>query len=243
MTLRTEVFTLFPEMIDDYVGRSILGRAIGAGNLEVHCHDLRLATVDVHRTVDDSPFGGGAGMVLMPEPVFAAVETVSPVRPLILLGPGGRQFDQGVATELAALDGFSLLCGRYEGVDERIRTDLCDDEISIGDYVLAGGELAALVVIEAVARLQPGVLGNDASALDESHSAGLLEHPHFTRPADFRGLEVPDVLRSGDHARVGRWRRATSLARTIALRPDLIDRRGGVSDEERELLAEFGLDA
>ncbi|MDP7549950.1 MAG: tRNA (guanosine(37)-N1)-methyltransferase TrmD [Acidimicrobiales bacterium] len=243
MTLRTEVFTLFPEMIDDYVGRSILGRAIGAGNLEVHCHDLRLATVDVHRTVDDSPFGGGAGMVLMPEPVFAAVETVSPVRPLILLGPGGRQFDQGVATELAALDGFSLLCGRYEGVDERIRTDLCDDEISIGDYVLAGGELAALVVIEAVARLQPGVLGNDESALDESHSAGLLEHPHFTRPADFRGLEVPDVLRSGDHARVGRWRRATSLARTIALRPDLIDRRGGVSDEERELLAEFGLDA
>jgi len=241
--LRTEVFTLFPEMIDDYVGRSILGRAIGAGNLEVHCHDLRLATVDVHRTVDDSPFGGGAGMVLMPEPVFAAVETVSPVRPLILLGPGGRQFDQGVATELAALDGFSLLCGRYEGVDERIRTDLCDDEISIGDYVLAGGELAALVVIEAVARLQPGVLGNDESALDESHSAGLLEHPHFTRPADFRGLEVPDVLRSGDHARVGRWRRATSLARTIALRPDLIDRRGGVSDEERELLAEFGLDA
>ena len=243
MTLRTEVFTLFPEMIDDYVGRSILGRAIGAGNLEVHCHDLRLATVDVHRTVDDSPFGGGAGMVLMPEPVFAAVETVSPVRPLILLGPGGRQFDQGVATELAALDGFSLLCGRYEGVDERIRTDLCDDEISIGDYVLAGGELAALVVIEAVARLQPGVLGNDESALDESHSVGLLEHPHFTRPADFRGLEVPDVLRSGDHARVGRWRRATSLARTIALRPDLIDRRGGVSDEERELLAEFGLDA
>jgi|TARA_B100001971_G_C18212932_1_gene551924 tRNA (guanine37-N1)-methyltransferase len=243
VTLRTEVFTLFPEMIDDYVGRSILGRAIGAGNLEVHCHDLRLATVDVHRTVDDSPFGGGAGMVLMPEPVFAAVETVSPVRPLILLGPGGRQFDQGVATELAALDGFSLLCGRYEGVDERIRTDLCDDEISIGDYVLAGGELAALVVIEAVARLQPGVLGNDESALDESHSAGLLEHPHFTRPADFRGLEVPDVLRSGDHARVGRWRRATSLARTIALRPDLIDRRGGVSDEERELLAEFGLDA
>ncbi len=243
MTLRTEVFTLFPEMIDDYVGRSILGRAIGAGNLEVHCHDLRLATVDVHRTVDDSPFGGGAGMVLMPEPVFAAVETVSPVRPLILLGPGGRRFDQGVATELAALDGFSLLCGRYEGVDERISTDLCDDEISVGDYVLAGGELAALVVIEAVARLQPGVLGNDASALDESHSAGLLEHPHFTRPADFRGLEVPDVLRSGDHARVGRWRRAASLARTIALRPDLIDRRGGVSDDEQALLAEFGLDA
>ena len=138
MTVRTEVFTLFPEMIDDYVGRSILGRAIDAGNLEVCCHDLRLATVDVHRTVDDSPFGGGAGMVLMPEPVFAAVEAVSPVRPLILLGPGGRQFDQGVATELADLDGFSLLCGRYEGVDERIRTDLCDDEISVGDYVLAG---------------------------------------------------------------------------------------------------------
>ena len=239
--MHTEVFTLFPEMIDDYLGRSILGRAIDTGNLKVRCHDLRLATEDTHRTVDDSPFGGGAGMVLMPEPVFAAVEAVSPVRPLILLGPGGRQFNQEIATELAAFDGFSLLCGRYEGVDERIRTGLCDDEISVGDFVLAGGELAALVVVETVARLQPGVLGNDESALSESHTEGLLEHPHYTRPANFRGLEVPDVLRSGDHARIGRWRRAASLAKTIAARPDLITKRGGISDEEQALLAEFDL--
>lgn len=238
--MRVEVFTLFPEMIDDYVGLSLLGRAIASGSLEVVSHDLRLATTDVHRTVDDSPFGGGAGMVLMPEPVFAAVEAVAPPRPLILLGPGGRTFDQGVASELSALEGFSLLCGRYEGVDERIRTDLCDDEISIGDYVLAGGELAALAVIETVARLQDGVLGNEESVLEESHAAGLLEYPHYTRPADFRGLEVPEVLRSGDHDRVRRWRLAASLARTIVNRPDMIDQRGGLSDGERQLLEEFG---
>jgi len=238
--VRVEVFTLFPEMIDDYVGLSLLGRAIASGSLEVVSHDLRLATSDVHRTVDDSPFGGGAGMVLMPEPVFAAVEAVAPPRPLILLGPGGRTFDQGVASELSALEGFSLVCGRYEGVDERIRTDLCDDEISIGDYVLAGGELAALAVIETVARLQDGVLGNEESVLEESHAAGLLEYPHYTRPADFRGLEVPEVLRSGDHDRVRRWRLAASLARTIVNRPDMIDQRGGLSDGERQLLEEFG---
>ena len=238
--MRVEVFTLFPEMIDDYVGLSLLGRAIASGSLEVVSHDLRLATSDVHRTVDDSPFGGGAGMVLMPEPVFAAVEAVAPPRPLILLGPGGRTFDQGVASELSALEGFSLVCGRYEGVDERIRTDLCDDEISIGDYVLAGGELAALAVIETVARLQDGVLGNEESVLEESHAAGLLEYPHYTQPADFRGLEVPEVLRSGDHDRVRRWRLAASLARTIVNRPDMIDQRGGLSDGERQLLEEFG---
>ena len=222
------------------MGRSILGRAVAAGHLDIRSHDLRMATDDVHRTVDDSPFGGGAGMVLMPEPVFAAVEAVSPPRPLILLGPGGRKFDQGVVAELAALDGFSLLCGRYEGVDERIRTDLCDDEVSIGDFVLAGGELAALVVIEAVARLHPGVLGNQESTLDESFGSGLLEHPQYTRPAEFRGLHVPEVLRSGDHGRIARWRRANSLARTLDRRPDLIERRGGLTDEDQALLDEFG---
>ena len=222
------------------MGRSILGRAVAAGHLDIRSHDLRMATDDVHRTVDDSPFGGGAGMVLMPEPVFAAVEAVSPPRPLILLGPGGRKFDQGVVAELAALDGFSLLCGRYEGVDERIRTDLCDDEVSIGDFVLAGGELAALVVIEAVARLHPGVLGNQESTLDESFGFGLLEHPQYTRPAEFRGLHVPEVLRSGDHGRIARWRRASSLARTLDRRPDLIERRGGLTDEDQALLDEFG---
>tara|TARA_B100000953_G_scaffold119545_1_gene98428 strand:- start:80 stop:814 length:735 start_codon:yes stop_codon:yes gene_type:complete len=242
MTLRVDVFTIFPGMVEAYAGESILGRAGVAGHLDVRAHDLRLATEDIHRTIDDSPFGGGAGMVMMPEPVFAAVEAVDPPRPLILLGPGGRRFDQSVAAELAALDGFSLLCGRYEGVDERIRTGLCDDEVSLGDFVLAGGELAALAIMEAVARLRPGVLGNEASPDDESFADGLLEYPHYTRPADFRGMEVPEVLRSGDHGRVARWRRAGALVRTLALRPDLIERRGGFTNDDRALLEEFGLD-
>ena len=241
MTLRVDVLTLFPGIVVRYAAESILGRASSSGHLGLRVHDLRLATSDVHRTVDDSPFGGGAGMVLMPEPVFAAVEAVEPPRPLILMGPAGRRFDQSVAVELAALDGFSLLCGRYEGVDERIRTGLCDDEISLGDFVLAGGELAALVVIEAVARLRPGVLGNATSPEEESFSEGLLEYPHFTRPADFRGMEVPEVLRSGDHARVARWRRASSLARTMQLRPDMMAARGGLSEKDRDLLEEFDL--
>ena len=240
MTLRVDVFTIFPGMVEAYAGESILGRAGVAGHLDVRAHDLRLATEDVHRTIDDSPFGGGAGMVMMPEPVFAAVEAVDPPRPLILLGPGGRRFDQSVAAELAALDGFSLLCGRYEGVDERIRTGLCDDEVSLGDFVLAGGELAALAIMEAVARLRPGVLGNEASPDDESFADGLLEYPHYTRPADFRGMEVPEVLRSGDHGRVARWRRAGALVRTLALRPDLIEHRGGLTDADQALLEEFG---
>jgi len=242
VTLRVDVFTIFPGVVEAYAGESILGRAGVAGHLDVRAHDLRLATEDVHRTIDDSPFGGGAGMVMMPEPVFAAVEAVDPPRPLILLGPGGRRFDQSVAAELAALDGFSLLCGRYEGVDERIRTGLCDDEVSLGDFVLAGGELAALAIMEAVARLRPGVLGNEASPDDESFADGLLEYPHYTRPADFRGMEVPEVLRSGDHGRVARWRRAGALVRTLALRPDLIERRGGLTNDDRALLEEFGLD-
>ena len=240
MTLRVDVFTIFPGMVEAYAGESILGRAGVAGHLDVRAHDLRLATEDAHRTIDDSPFGGGAGRVMMPEPVFAAVEAVDPPRPLILLGPGGRRFDQSVAAELAALDGFSLLCGRYEGVDERIRTGLCDDEVSLGDFVLAGGELAALAIMEAVARLRPGVLGNEASPDDESFADGLLEYPHYTRPADFRGMEVPEVLRSGDHGRVARWRRAGALVRTLALRPDLIERRGGLTEADQALLEEFG---
>ena len=240
MTLRVDVFTIFPGMVEAYAGESILGRAGVAGHLDVRAHDLRLATEDAHRTIDDSPFGGGAGMVMMPEPVFAAVEAVDPPRPLILLGPGGRRFDQSVAAELAARDGFSLLCGRYEGVDERIRTGLCDDEVSLGDFVLAGGELAALAIMEAVARLRPGVLGNEASPDDESFADGLLEYPHYTRPADFRGMEVPEVLRSGDHGRVARWRRAGALVRTLALRPDLIERRGGLTEADQVLLEEFG---
>ena len=241
--MRVEVFTIFPEMVSDYAERSILGRATQASLLELLVHDLRAATSDVHRSVDDAPFGGGAGMVLMPEPVFTAVESARAVRPLFLLGPAGRQFDHSVAAELAELDGFSLLCGRYEGVDDRIRTDLCDGELSIGDFVLAGGELAALMVIEAVARLLPGVLGNEESTGDESFTDGLLEYPQFTRPAEFRGLEVPEVLRSGDHKQVERWRRAAALSRTLVARPDLMEHRGGLSDDDRALLAEFGFDS
>ena len=181
-------------------------------------------------------------MVLRPEPIFASVEAADPPRPLLLLGPGGRRLDQARARELADSGGFSLLCGRYEGVDERVRTGLCDGELSIGDYVLGGGEVAAMVVLEAVGRLVPGVMGNDASAGDESFSDGLLEYPQWTRPAEFRSMEVPEVLRSGDHERVWRWRRAQSLRRTLADRPDLIEARGGLDDAERALLDEFGDD-
>jgi len=238
--MKVDVFSIFPEMITDYTKQSILGRSIESGLIDISVHDLRLATSDKHRTIDDSPFGGGAGMVMMPEPVFKAVDEVDPQRPLILLGPSGRKFDQKLAHELASLEGFSFLCGRYEGVDERIRTDLCDDEISIGDFVLAGGELAALMIIEAVARLKPGVLGNESSATEESFSEGLLEYPHFTRPSDFRDLGVPEVLLSGDHAKIERWRKAASIAKTLSLRPDLIEARGGLSGDENKLLEEFG---
>lgn len=180
-------------------------------------------------------------MVLKPEPVFDTVDRVQPQRPLIYLTPAGRTFRQVDARKLAAGEGFSLLCGRFEGVDERIRDELIDDELSIGDYVLAGGEVAAAVVIEAVGRLVPGVLGNQESVAEESFSDGLLEYPHYTRPASFRDMEIPDVLKSGNHALIARWRLAQSLARTIRIRPDLIEARGGLSDNDRAVLAEFGL--
>jgi tRNA (guanine37-N1)-methyltransferase len=241
--MRIDVFTIFPDMVGDFASRSLLGKAREGGIVDVRVHDLRSGAHDPHRSVDDSPFGGGAGMVLMPEPLFAAVEAVEPPRPLLYLSPAGRRFDQTVARELAAADGFSLLCGRYEGVDERVREHLVDGELSIGDYVLGGGEVAAMVVLEAVARLVPGVMGNQASADDESFSDGLLEYPHYTRPAEFRGWAVPEVLRSGDHAKVARWRRAQALARTIRHRPDLIEARGGLTDADRSLLAEHGLGA
>jgi tRNA (guanine37-N1)-methyltransferase len=239
--MRIDVFTIFPDLVRDFAAGSLLGRAQQAGILDLRVHDLRSETTDPHRKVDDAPFGGGAGMVLMPEPVFAAVEAVDPPRPLLYLGPAGRPLDQAWARELSAGEGFSLLCGRYEGVDERVREHLVDGEVSIGDYVLGGGEVAALVVLEAVGRLVPGVMGNDTSGDDESFSAGLLEHPHYTRPAEFRGWAVPDVLRSGDHGRVARWRQAQSLARTRRDRPDLLERRGGLTDDEVRLLAEFDL--
>jgi tRNA (guanine37-N1)-methyltransferase len=240
--VRIDVFTIFPDLIGDFAGRSLLGRARDAGLLDLRVHDLRAVTTDPHRSVDDAPFGGGAGMVLMPEPLFAAVEAVDPPRPLLLLDAGGRRFDQGVAEELAAREGFSMLCGRYEGVDQRVHEALVDGALSIGDYILSGGEVAALVVLEAVGRLVPGVMGNALSATDESFADDLLEHPQYTRPAAFRGMSVPEVLTSGDHGRVDRWRRAQSLLRTIRLRPDLIVTRGGLSAEDRLLLDEFDLD-
>ncbi len=242
--MRVDVFTIFPDLLEHYCRGSLLGRARHQGLLDLRVHDLRAGAGDPRRSVDDAPFGGGAGMVLAAPPVFAAVEAVAPPRPLYLLGPGGRRLDQRLVEGLLSTGdgpeaGFSLLCGRYEGVDQRVADHLVDGELSVGDYVLGGGELAALVVVEAVARLVPGVMGNDASALDESFSSGLLEYPQYTRPALFRGWAVPDVLLSGDHGRIARFRRASALRRTLELRPDLVDAAGGLADDDRRLLEEF----
>jgi tRNA (guanine37-N1)-methyltransferase len=243
MSLRVDVFTIFPGAVEAFAAESLLGRARREGLLDLRAHDLRDWTSDAHRSVDDTPFGGGAGMVMTPEPIFRAVEDVDPLRPLFLLGPGGRRLDQSLARPRAAGEGFSLLGGRDEGVDARVADHLSDDELSIGAYVLNGGEVAALVVLEAVARLVPGVMGNEVSGAEESFGEDLLlEHPQYTRPASFRGWDVPDVLRSGDHGRIARWRRAMALARTIERRPDLLDARGGLSAEELATLErELGL--
>ncbi len=242
MTLRVDVLTLFPEAITGYASTSVIGRAAERDRWRLRVFDLRDQTDDVHRTVDDTPYGGGAGMVMRAEPILRTVEaTPDLARPLIALTPSGRRFSHAVASELASGTGFSLLCGRYEGFDQRAIDLVVDDELSVGDFVLAGGELAALCVIESVVRLLPGALGNDASSLDESFVDGLLEYPQYTKPAEVRGLAVPDVLRSGDHARIARWRRAQALARTLERRPDLIRARGGLSDEDRAVLAEFAL--
>jgi tRNA (guanine37-N1)-methyltransferase len=236
--MRIDVFTAFPEYFDTPLRASLLGRARERSLLDLRVHDLREFATDRHRSLDDAPFGGGAGMVMLPEPLFAAVESVEPPRPLLLLSAAGAVFSQARAAELASTPGFSLLCGRYEGVDQRVADHLADGEVSIGDYVTAGGEVAALVVIEAVTRLVPGVMGNAASGDDESHVDGLLEYPQYTRPAEFRGWSVPEVVRSGDHARVARWRRAQMLHRTRARRPDLlVDRPPSEADEAA--LAEF----
>jgi tRNA (guanine37-N1)-methyltransferase len=235
--MRVDVFTIFPEYVDGPLSLALVGKARTAGILDLRLHDPRDATSDPHRSIDDRPFGGGAGMVLMPGPLFASVEAVQPQRPLLLLSASGRPFDQGVARELAASDGFSLICGRYEGVDQLVADHLCDGELSVGEFVLSGGEAAALVVIEAVARLLPGVMGNEASAADESFSNGLLEYPQYTQPADFRGWTVPEILRSGDHGRVERWRRAQALRRTLERRPAL--HPAPLSAEEEALLREF----
>jgi tRNA (guanine37-N1)-methyltransferase len=240
--MRIDIFSIFPGYFDGPFDASLLGRAREAGLVDLRLHDPRDHTDDRHRTVDDAPYGGGVGMVMMPGPLFASFESADAPRPLLLLSAGGRRFDQSVARELAEMDGFSLMCGRYEGVDQRVAEHLCDGELAIGDYVLAGGEAAALVVVDAVTRLVPGVMGNECSGDEESFSGGLLEYPQYTRPADFRDHAVPEVLRSGDHVRIARWRRATALRRTMEQRPDLLAGRP-LDEEEEAVLREFPPDA
>jgi tRNA (guanine37-N1)-methyltransferase len=225
--MRIDVFTIFPAVVEAPLPGSLLGRAIGAGVLDVRVHDLRQWSVDRHRTVDDAPFGGGPGMVMKPEPFFAAVESLDPDRGRVLLvSPAGRRLDQELVRALSSEPHLTILCGRYEGVDERVVDGLPAEEISIGDYVLSGGELPALVLIEAVTRLVPGVIGREASHEQDSFSAdGLLDHPHYTRPQEFRGLAVPDVLVSGNHGEVDRWRRDAAIEKTRRNRPDLTDDR------------------
>ena len=234
-----DVFSIFPETLKPYLEISILQRAIENGLLEVQMHDIRTWTTDKHHTTDDAPYGGGGGMVMKPDPVFRAVEEIlgtPPACPLILLTPQGRVFTQQIAMELAQKPRLALLCGRYEGVDERIRAHLVTDEISIGDYVLTGGELPAMILIDAVARLIPGVLGDPDGAMDDSHASGLLEYPHYTRPVDFRGWQVPPVLLSGNHAEIARWRRQQALLRTRLRRPDILE-KAELTDEDRKILS------
>jgi tRNA (guanine37-N1)-methyltransferase len=237
--LQFDVFTLFPDVFGPYLDASIIQRARQNGLLEVHLHNIRDWTTDKHHVCDDLPYGGGGGMVMKPDPIFKAVEGVlgtSPACPVVLLTPQGRLFTQKVAEELAQHPHLALICGRYEGVDERVREHLVTDQISIGDYVLSGGELPALAVIDAVARLIPGVLGDPDGAWDDSHATGLLEYPHYTRPPEFRGWAVPEILLSGDHARIARWRREQALLRTWLHRPDLLD-KADLSPKDRQFLA------
>jgi tRNA (guanine37-N1)-methyltransferase len=221
--VRIDVITLFPEMFESPLKASLLGRAIEKGTIDVALHDLRAYGIGRHRSVDDVPYGGGAGMVLRPEPIFAAVEDVRRERShIVLLSARGEKLTQAGVERLAEDNDIVLVCGRYEGVDERVALHLVDQELSIGDFVLAGGEVAALVVIEAVSRLVPGVMGNAASLRSESHTSGLLEHPHYTRPASFLSHAVPEVLLSGDHGEVERWRRQEAEKTTRERRPDLL---------------------
>jgi len=242
--MQFEVFTLLPEVFPPYLESSILQRARQRGLVDVRIHNIRDYTHDRHHTTDDTPYGGGGGMVMKPEPVFEAVESVlgltsgqtqpTPV-PVILLTPQGRVFTQRVAEELSHHERIALICGRYEGIDERIRVHLVTDEISVGDYVLTGGELPALIIIDAVSRLIPEVLGDPTGAEDDSHSMGLLEYPHYTRPPEFRGWKVPDVLLSGDHAKIDKWRREQALVRTYNKRPDMLEKTE-LSRQDKEIV-------
>jgi tRNA (guanine37-N1)-methyltransferase len=237
--MRIDILTIFPGMFRGPFEESIVKRAVENGLIQIFLHDIRDYTSDKHRTVDDYPFGGGQGMLMKPDPLFAAVEDVqgqaSERGPIVLLTPQGRLFDQEVALELAGQDRLILICGHYEGVDARVHEHLATDEISIGDYVLSGGELAAMVVVDAVVRQMPGVLGSPLSSADDSFAQGLLEHPQYTRPAEFRGMKVPEVLLSGNHAEIARWRRQQSLLRTAQRRPDLLA-RADLTEEEKQWL-------
>ncbi len=242
--MHIDILTLFPQMFPGPFGASILKRAIDRNMVSIDIHNIRDYTHDKHHTVDDYPYGGGAGMVLKPEPIFEAVESIKSdiyrekrggELPIILLTPQGRLFSQQIALELSRYSHLILICGRYEGVDERVREHLVTDEISIGDYVISGGELAAMVVVDAVVRLLPGVLGSETSTLDDSHSNGLLEYPQYTRPAVYRGWSVPEVLLSGNHAQIAKWRREQAIIRTLERRPELLD-KAELNPEERQLL-------
>jgi tRNA (guanine37-N1)-methyltransferase len=242
--MQFDVFTLFPDVFTPYLETSILQRARDSGLVEVQLHNIRDWTTDRHHICDDMPYGGGGGMVMKPEPVFAAVESVlgvPPACPVILLDPQGRVFSQVVARELSQFSHLGLLCGRYEGIDERIRMHLVTDEISIGDYVLSGGELPALVLIDAITRLIPGALGDPKGAWDDSHATGLLEYPHYTRPPEFRGWSVPEVLLSGDHPRIAKWRHQQALLRTRQRRPDLLE-KADLTESARDFLSGLELE-
>ena len=241
--MRIDILTLFPEIFNGVLDTALFRRAADRGMVVFSVRNIRDYTHDRHRTVDDYPYGGGAGMVLKPEPVFEAVEAVftetsstysKEDRKVVLLTPQGRPFSQAIADGLAGCRHLVLICGHYEGVDERIRQHLVDDEISIGDYVLSGGETAAMVVADAVVRLIPGVLGSDESPVEESHAAGLLEYPHYTRPPVYRGWEVPDVLLSGNHGQIAKWRREQAVTRTAQRRPDLLD-EADLTPEEKQI--------
>jgi tRNA (guanine37-N1)-methyltransferase len=240
--VKIDVLTIFPRLVNAVLSEGILGRARTRGILDVEVHDLRDYTEDRHRVVDDVPYGGGPGMVLKPEPIFRAVEAIRARRgepsAVILTTPDGRRFSHLEARRLSRLSHLVLICGRYEGVDERVRLALATEELSIGDYVLSGGELPALVIVDAVARLVPGVVGDEASVAQDSFARGLLDYPQYTRPAEFRGLRVPEVLLSGHHREIARWRKKEALRRTLERRPDLLA-TAGLDAEERALLEEL----
>ena len=235
--MRIDILTLFPEMFAGPFDASIIARGRIAGALEIALHNPRDYTTDKHHVVDDYAFGGGPGMVMKPDPIFACVDAVQPMADtpgkVVLLTPQGRRLNHEIVRELAAEPRLILICGHYEGVDERVREFLVDDEISIGDYVLSGGEPAAIVLVDAVARYQPGVLGSELSLEEESHAQGLLEYPQYTRPADYRGMAIPEILLSGHHAEIAKWRRRQSILRTATRRPDLLEQAALTADERR----------